>query len=140
MPVVLDSSIAMALVMEDEDLPNEVAFLEQLATEGGVVPPYWGIELANSLFSAARRRRLPAEQCRVRFALARSLPIDVNEAEVGQALERTIDVALANGLTAYDAAHLELAVRLDLPLATLDRKLARAAVEEGVEVIGVDPA
>lgn len=39
------------------------------------------------------------------------------------------------GLSIYDAAYLELAARLALPLATLDQNLARAARESGVEVV-----
>jgi prevent-host-death family protein len=36
------------------------------------------------------------------------------------------------GLTAYDAAYLELAMREGLPLATLDRQLREAAARLGV--------
>lgn len=39
------------------------------------------------------------------------------------------------GLTVHDAACLELAQRLRLPLATLDRDLAKAARAAGVEVL-----
>ena len=39
-------------------------------------------------------------------------------------------------LTAYDAAYLELAMRLRIPIATLDKRLAAAAIAEGVDVIG----
>jgi len=38
-------------------------------------------------------------------------------------------------LTSYDAAYLELAVRLGIPLATLDRNLRAAADAEGVGAI-----
>lgn len=36
-----------------------------------------------------------------------------------------------HGLTLYDAAYLELALRLGVPLATFDAALARAAGVEG---------
>lgn len=39
-------------------------------------------------------------------------------------------------LTTYDAAYLELALRVGAPLATLDQALARAAREAGVAVFG----
>jgi predicted nucleic acid-binding protein len=38
-------------------------------------------------------------------------------------------------LTTYDAAYLELALRLALPLATLDEALRRAAVAERLPVL-----
>ena len=43
-------------------------------------------------------------------------------------------VARTRALSSYDAAYLELAVRLGLPLATLDRELRAAAEAEGVEL------
>jgi predicted nucleic acid-binding protein len=39
------------------------------------------------------------------------------------------------GLTAYDAAYLELARRKGLPLATFDKDLILAATQEGVELV-----
>jgi predicted nucleic acid-binding protein len=39
-------------------------------------------------------------------------------------------------LTAYDATYLELAMRLNLPLATLDLKLLSAARQAGVSLLG----
>jgi predicted nucleic acid-binding protein len=40
------------------------------------------------------------------------------------------------GLTPYDAAYLELALRRQLPLATLDGELARAARAQNVPLVG----
>jgi predicted nucleic acid-binding protein len=42
-------------------------------------------------------------------------------------------------LTFYDVAYLELARREKIPLATLDRALARAASAEGVQLLGASP-
>jgi predicted nucleic acid-binding protein len=41
-------------------------------------------------------------------------------------------------LTGYDAAYLELAMRLGVPLATKDKALGRAAKRLGVLVVGAD--
>jgi predicted nucleic acid-binding protein len=43
-------------------------------------------------------------------------------------------------LTLYDAAYLELAVRRQLPLATLDRELRDASAALGIALLGVDSA
>jgi predicted nucleic acid-binding protein len=40
-----------------------------------------------------------------------------------------------HGLTAYDAAYLEIAIRNKICLATLDRELIRAAALEGVSLL-----
>jgi predicted nucleic acid-binding protein len=39
-------------------------------------------------------------------------------------------------LTAYDATYLELALRRNLPLATLDKELFAAARQAGVALVG----
>ena len=44
-------------------------------------------------------------------------------------------LAHEHGLTAYDAAYLELAMRLGLPLATGDRSLAAAARRAAVVLL-----
>jgi predicted nucleic acid-binding protein len=43
------------------------------------------------------------------------------------------------GLTAYDAAYLELATRKNLPLATFDQELIQAALQEGVAFVMQQP-
>jgi hypothetical protein len=45
-------------------------------------------------------------------------------------------LARSHWLTVYDAAYLELAVRIDFPLAMLDRKLAAAVRAAGVPLVG----
>ena len=57
--------------------------------------------------------------------------------DAGAGADRAIlDLAMARGLTAYDAAYLALARERGLPLATLDESLARAARLEGVVLLG----
>ena len=51
------------------------------------------------------------------------------------AWSRTVDLALSHGLTSCDAAYLELALRLDLPLATLDKALAAAVLSAGGRLV-----
>jgi predicted nucleic acid-binding protein len=59
----------------------------------------------------------------------------VDDETVSQAWSVITDLARSERLTAYDAAYLELALRLGLPLATLDRDLAVAARRRGVTVL-----
>ena len=49
---------------------------------------------------------------------------------------QVVALARKHGLTAYDAAYLELAVRLGAPISTLDRALAGAARAEGLDFVG----
>lgn len=61
------------------------------------------------------------------------LPISVDRTAV--APDRLLSIALAHGLTAYDAAYLELALRHKVPIAARDGKLQTAAENSGVGLV-----
>lgn len=134
--IVLDASVALAWCFADEEPSLADAIAEQLRTDRAVVPAIWPFEVGNALLSAERRGHLDAADRPRLMELLAALPIDVESASLAQGLGSITDVARANQLSAYDAAYLDLARRLALPLATLDRHLAAVAVEFGVEVIG----
>ena len=63
------------------------------------------------------------------------LRITVLDAEPALALRTILVLARGQGLTTYDAAYLDLAMREGLPLATQDGDLRLAAARVGVELI-----
>ena len=63
------------------------------------------------------------------------MPVDVDAPEAGIVFHATQNLCRNHGLTAYDAAYLELAMRNGIALATADRALERAALAEGIEVV-----
>ena len=65
-----------------------------------------------------------------------ALPIEVDEKSHHRAWEYLLPLAAQTGLSEYDAAYLELALRHNLPLATLDATLKLHAKKLDVEVIG----
>jgi predicted nucleic acid-binding protein len=132
--LVLDASVAVAWVFEDETTPYTEAVLEFLSRGQAVVPSIWLLEVSNALVVAERRNRLK-EADTTRFLLALSqLPITVEAESAAQAFGSTIQLARRYGLSTYDAAYLDLAVRLGVPLATQDRDLRQAAALCGVEI------
>ena len=135
MPFVLDCSVAMAWLFLDEGNDSTDALREKLVTEHAVVPALWPIEVGNALLAATRRGRLSEEDWpRIRDDFA-ELPIEVDTDSCTRVLDRVLPVASDHKLSVYDATYLELAMRLSLPLATLDRQLAAAARGAGIEVI-----
>ena len=64
--------------------------------------------------------------------LLQDLAIEVDTGTAQHALESTLQLARRFGLSAYDAAYLDLALREGLPLATLDAGLLDAAAATGV--------
>jgi predicted nucleic acid-binding protein len=63
------------------------------------------------------------------------LPISIDSESVSAALGPVLQLGREYGLTSYDAAYLELAMRRGLPMATLDERLATAARQAGVVLV-----
>ena len=62
--------------------------------------------------------------------------IEVDTATFHHALTDTLQLARRYKLSAYDASYLELALRLGIPLATLDEDLQKAAKKAGIKKFG----
>lgn len=103
--------------------------LDALRTAEAVAASLWPLEVTNGLLTAERRGRIQAGDAARFGRLLLALPIVVEPVARSRAFEATRSVARSHTLSAYDAAHLELAVRLGVPLATLDERLGEA---EGV--------
>jgi len=132
--LVIDASAAVAWIFEDETNSYTEGVLEFLAQGSAVVPSIWFFEVGNALVVAERRGRLKeAETTRFLFMLSQ-LPITVEAESVAQAFGSTVQLARRYGLSTYDAAYLDLAVRLGVPLATQDRELRHAASLCGVKI------
>ncbi len=126
---VLDSSVTLAWVLREEPSALADAALERVAKIGGVAPALWWVEVRNVLVTAERRGRLTQEDTAAAVQAIDALGIHLDHAPDSTSLLR---LARTHGLTAYDAMYLELSIRQQRPLATLDGKLSAAAQAEGV--------
>jgi predicted nucleic acid-binding protein len=138
MQFVLDCSVAISWCLVDENNDYANAILAIMPDAEAFVPGIWSLEIANVLLVAERRNRITQEQSEQAIVLLQSLLIQVDTATDAFALGATLALGRNVGLAAYDAAYLELALRLGLPLATLDTRLADAATRCGVELVVVD--
>lgn len=129
---VLDGSVALAWLFHDEQDPYADAIVDKLPDLEVFVHRLWDLEVANVLLVAERRGRSSEADTRTWLGFLGRLPIIVDEVTEAQAWPVTIDLARRCGLTVYDAAYLELALRERLPLATLDARLEAAARVVGV--------
>ena len=136
MNFVLDASVSLAWCFEDERAGYAMRVLDELSGGEAIVSSLWPMEVTNGLASALRKNRIdPAGAAEARITLA-ALPVVVDPVDRRRAFEDIPRLARAHELTTYDASYLELAVRLGIPLATLDQSLARAAAGEGVPAVG----
>lgn len=133
MAFVVDASISASWALDDEDHSTADVALDRSCSDSIVVPSLWWFEIRNLLVMAERRKRsTPAKTLDFLRSLKRlNLSIDVSPDE-----RNVIELARRHHLTVYDSSYLELAMREIVPLATLDRKLAAAAKDEGVPLIG----
>ena len=98
------------------------------------MPAIWPIEVGNVLRVATGRGRISAgDWQRIRVNL-QALPIEIEPVSTSRVWGSVLELAHERRLSVYDAMYLELAVRMRLPLATLDRALAAAGSAAGVEV------
>jgi predicted nucleic acid-binding protein len=92
----------------------------------------WWFEVRNTLVISERRKRITPDQAVQILARLDELPLRL---DVTPDSPVVMGLAREHGLTVYDAAYLEVALRLVLPLATLDHALAAAAPSAGVELL-----
>lgn len=133
--IVLDASVALAWCFKDELTEAAAQLRDQLQTGIAAVPLLWFIEIANALALAERRGRITAAESAQLIALFETLGIEADGETASLAFTRILDLAREQRLTAYDAAYLELAMRLGVPLASKDRDLCDAADRVGVSAI-----
>ena len=136
MSFVLDSSLSLTWCFEDERTDATDALLERVAQSGATAPALWPLEVLNALAMAERRWRIDSERRQRLAGFLHDLPVMIDDETASQAWAVTSQLAARFRLTVYDAAYLELAQRLNLPLATLDQELRAAATALGVTLLG----
>ena len=133
--LVLDASLALQWFLEDEaGRRYGLSILASLSTKRAAVPMLWFYEVGNGLLMAHRRKRITFDQIDGFLTRLKALPIDAAEQLPAELLELPT-LAQKHSLTNYDAAYLALAMRLNLPLATTDPDLRRAAAAAGVGTV-----
>ena len=138
MAYVLDCSVAMAWVFPDGATDATDRLRDELLGTSAFVPALWPVETANALLVATRRGRIAQDEWPEIRAYLDALPIDVDPLSAARTWGAALDLANAYGISVYDAMYLELAMRMRMPLATLDLRLGTVGRTAGVDVLGID--
>jgi predicted nucleic acid-binding protein len=133
--IVIDASVALAWCYADERTSESTKLLEYVNTHGAVVPQLWHLEVANALIVGEIRNRITYAIMVGQLQHLSELPIQIDHSTAGVAWHSILSIAREERLTTYDAAYVDLAIRLNLPLASRDTAMIRAAKNLGVEII-----
>lgn len=131
---VLDATVALGWYFVSQKDPYADRVALSFPTVSAVVPRLWHLEVANAVVLGERRSRATLLPAAGFLTVLQALPIAVDAETETRAWTDTLTLARRHGLTGYDAAYLELAVRLAVPLATLDKQLLAAAPAAGVTI------
>ena len=133
MAFVLDCSVAMTWVFPDEASEVTDRLRDSLINDRAFVPSLWPVEVGSVLLVATQRGRIRTDEWPHICANLNALPIEIVPVSASHVWEPALTLANQHNLSIYDAVYLELALRMRLPLATLDRALAAAARTTGVD-------
>jgi len=127
--LVIDSSLAAAWCFPNERTDYTNAVLPVVSTPiEAAAPRLWAYEVRNSVLMGLRRKRISQSDAEYFFDSIKGLPIRLTDPLSNDGVFALAD---RHGLTVYDAAYLDLAVREGLPHASLDAALIRAAEQSG---------
>ena len=137
MSFVLDNSVTMRWFFGDgkpEELIYASKVLDAIKHDNALVPATWGLEVANVIARAEAKALVTEARSGAFLEMLDGVDIEMDAATFAHALSDTLQLARRYHLSAYDASYLELALRLGVPLATLDEDLQKAVKKAGVKL------
>jgi len=135
---VIDASVILTWCFPDENaaMAQQVAGLFKQG-DTAVAPSFWPHEVLNALLVGEKRKRISKELVRSFLDDLATLPIELEQFPTRVVFDRIHHLSREYGLTAYDAAYLDLALDGGLPLATLDDDLVRACKKARARLVQV---
>lgn len=119
---------------DEQDRAYSISIFSALGQREILVPSLWIYEIANVLLVAQRRGRISAERIQYVLETVTDFNLRIDEVVPESAL-RLSRLALQHGLTVYDAAYLDLALRSCAPIATKDKALLQAMQVSNVHLV-----
>lgn len=136
---VLDASVVLAWVFDDDDSGQADGVEDLLQRTEADVPSHFHVEVAGAILRGEREQRLRREDVQEIAIGIEGLPCVVDPETSRRVFHDALELARKYGLTIYDAAYLELAIRRKIRLATVDKRLNTAAMAENVAMLKLAP-
>jgi predicted nucleic acid-binding protein len=130
---ILDASVTLSCLL-GENSPYALRVLEEYLENQKIVfvPPLWHLEIRNILFLKEKRGFITSEYVDTALTFFDTYNISTDHGTTnGMSLSAINKLVRMYGLTTYDASYIELALRLNLPIATLDVQMIEVARELG---------
>ena len=135
--IVIDASVALAWCFPDETSDYADSVLLAVENQAVIVPAIWAVEITNALLVGERRKRIRQPEVRRFINLMEGLSIVEDGQPFVDTVSNVLPLAREYELSAYDAAYLDVAVRHQIPIATLDGALQKACTTAGVKIFRV---
>ncbi|HLH50264.1 MAG TPA: type II toxin-antitoxin system VapC family toxin [Roseiarcus sp.] len=132
MALVIDASVAVGWFVPAQATALTDAALTAVSEAGGVAPPHFAIEVLRVLRRCERRGHMPLKAISASLRELENLGLAIDEADPISRLAEIHRLSQRTSLAVADAAYLDVAARSNIPLATRDSALARAAQSIGV--------
>jgi predicted nucleic acid-binding protein len=132
---VADASIVLKWLLVDQATDDAMRAYRLAKRSAIVVPAIWHYEIQNAVLKLVRRKMLEQDDAaEIRMEL-QFLSKRFDEPPTDAVIEQTWIIANTHMMTFYDASYVELAWRLDLPLATDDQAEKNAAKALGIKLV-----
>lgn len=132
MKCVIDASFVASLFLPDEAGTQTALIASKFKPGDAAAPGLLQLEVTNILLMARRRGRVSGVDFQRVSDAFEKFPVAYQPALTAEQRASVVRLAEKHALTAYDAAYLELSIRLGLPMGSLDKHLIKAAKAEGV--------
>jgi predicted nucleic acid-binding protein len=133
---IMDASVVLTWCFPDENAAAAQGVADRFKRgDTGLAPSFWPHEVLNALLAGEKRKRISGRLAQSFLDDLVVLPIELEQVPSDIVFSRIQSLSRKYGLTAYDAAYLDLALERGLPLATLDEDLMRASRTAGIELI-----
>ncbi len=128
--------MALSWIHPAQSSPRSEKLLSEVETGALIIVPcLWHFEIANILLVLQRRGKINSLERKRAVDLLSGMNFTVDEMPGNSVFEATSALAEKHGLSIYDAAYLELAIRRRLQLASRDDTLNAAASKYGLAEI-----
>ncbi|MHC4870652.1 MAG: type II toxin-antitoxin system VapC family toxin [Planctomycetota bacterium] len=131
MIITIDASAAVEIVLGRKKADS---FAEEITqAELVITPSLYTAEVTNVFWKYYQHSDMPVNECERGLAAALKIPDKIVDIEDMAA--ETLNTAFITGMTVYDMFYMVLARRYNAHLMTLDKKLAKASVKQGISII-----